>query len=257
MKKVERAFGKTTALLFGKELSPLIAFESWLEHHIAKIIKVKSAVSDESVYMPTVQFYKHSQKNFVTLEESLKLGELRAQLPELETMRLSNAAQTLERIRCFSPDARVGDNTEVEESATYGYSHFIFRCSFPHTTKYAAYCFWPRESEYVFGCSMVFSSSFCINCYHSENLTRCFEVSDSQSCTDSYFCHNCENVRDSMFCFNTKGKRYAIGNVEFGREKYIQVKRLVLSDLLKALEENCEIKLSIYNVACYKRNAIG
>lgn len=253
MENVEKAFGKTTVLLLGKHLSPLAEFETWLERYIPRIIKVKSAISDENVYVPTVQFYKN-RRRLVTLEESLKLGQLRAEPEQIESLCISNAVKTLEGIRYFSPDASVGDNTEVEETATYGYSHFIFRCSFPHTSKYAAYCFWPRQSEYVFGCSMVFSSRFCINCYHSENLMRCFEISDSQSCTDCYFCHNCENLHDCMFCFNTKGKRYAIGNAEFSREKYMEIRKIVLSDMLNSLEKNGAVRFSIYDIGCVKKN---
>jgi len=91
-------------------------------------------------------------------------------------------------------------------------------------------------------------SSFCMKCYSSTKLTRCFEVNDSNACTDCYFCHNCENLTECMFCFNAKGKRYAIGNVEVGKEAYMKVKRLVQSQLAGELERTKGCKRDIYSI---------
>ena len=60
-----------------------------------------------------------------------------------------------------------------------------------------------------------------------------------------------ENVHDSMFCFNTKNKRYAVGNVEIGREKYAEIKALVLAQLNLELSKTDSIALSIFNLPDY------
>jgi hypothetical protein len=51
-----------------------------------------------------------------------------------------------------------------------------------------------------------------------------------------------------MFCFNVKSKRYAIGNVEVGKAKYLQIKALLLSEITKRLEKSHDCGIDIYNV---------
>jgi hypothetical protein len=51
-----------------------------------------------------------------------------------------------------------------------------------------------------------------------------------------------------MFCFNTKSKRYAIANVEIGREKYLKIKQTVLGELVSKLEKNKSLGISIFNL---------
>jgi len=66
------------------------------------------------------------------------------------------------------------------------------------------------------------------------------------------FCHNCEGLSDCMFCFNVKNKRYAIGNVEVGREKYLEVKKRTLAEIAAKLERKHDLELDIYNIGVKK-----
>ncbi|MDD5337635.1 MAG: hypothetical protein PHS02_04080 [Candidatus ainarchaeum sp.] len=100
----------------------------------------------------------------------------------------------------------------------------------------------------MFGCDTIFDSAFCINCYHSVKLTRCFEMDSCRDCSDSCFCHNSEGLSNCMFCFNSKGLRYAIGNVEVGKEEYARMRKVLLDAIGKRLEKDKDLKLSIYNL---------
>jgi hypothetical protein len=51
-----------------------------------------------------------------------------------------------------------------------------------------------------------------------------------------------------MFCFNAKNLRYAIGNVEVGREEFMRVKGLVQSQIVKGLEKNKSLPWDIYTI---------
>ncbi|MFH1471109.1 MAG: hypothetical protein ABIF01_05145, partial [Candidatus Micrarchaeota archaeon] len=115
-------------------------------------------------------------------------------------------------------------------------------------TKLSAFCFSPRSCDYSFGCREGRHTSFCVNSHYSTKVTRCFEIDSCSNCTGCYFCHNCENVHDSMFCFNVKNRRYAVGNVEVGREKFLEVKNVLLDWVNQKLEEKRELDLDIYNL---------
>ena len=73
-----------------------------------------------------------------------------------------------------------------------------------------------------------------------------------RDCSDSYFCHNIENCDNCMFCFNIKSKRYAIGNVEYPKEEYLKIKKLVLAELVSKIEKDKKLEMDIYNIGCKK-----
>jgi len=70
--------------------------------------------------------------------------------------------------------------------------------------------------------------------------------------SDCLFCHNVENCGNCLFCFNVKAKHYAIGNVEVGKEKYEEIKKMVLEEISKKLEKEKNLDLDIYSLGCKK-----
>jgi hypothetical protein len=258
MEKIERAFRRTCELLLDGPLPGGIdEYGQWLTKHVkGKVIWRKSAISARDVFLPDVDFYRRLEPNIVTLDESLELGKNAISLKEVESISLSNARGKLGKIKTTTPEIIYGENIGSEECSNYGPTQYCYRSTFCWFSKYIAYSFWPRESEHLFGCSNVAANcNFSIHCYSSTKLSRCFEVNDSNSCTDCYFCHNCENLVECMFCFNTKGKRYAIGNKEVGREAYMRIKKLVQEQIRSELSESKSLKYDIYSLAIFGTNA--
>ena len=105
-----------------------------------------------------------------------------------------------------------------------------------------------KRQDHCFGCAALLSSEFCINCANSVKLSRCLEVDFSRSSSDCYFCHNVENCTDCLFSFNAKNLRYAIGNCEVGREKYLKVKKLLLEWMSAQLGKKRTLPFRITNI---------
>ncbi len=246
---IENAFQKTSRILFGTALTGLEQYKDWLLQNVEPTLETRSVISGAAIYAPSSLFFSRILGNMVTMDESLELGRKSISEEQAEELSLSNASETLGELKRISPDVVFDRNTEITRCAAYMASHYCIDSSYVGFSKYLAYCFWPRESEYVFGSVLLFSSGFCINCYYSTNLSRCFELDNCDSCSDCYFCHNCENLRDCMFCFNTKGKRYAIGNVELGKEEYERIKKLLLADISRRLDKTKRIERNIYNLS--------
>lgn len=249
--EIEKGFQATTALLLGKKLTNLDDYGGWLGKNVrGKVTKRKSKISEKMVCVPSVQSFQLYGDNVVTIFESLKLGETtRLEKNEVDSLSLANASKVLAKIKLTSPEVIYGENIGTEESACYGPSQYCYKVTFCWFSKYIAYTFWARNSDHMYGCSNVASDcGFSIKCYSSTKLTRCFEVNDSHNCSDCYFCHNCEGMSESMFCFNTKGKRYAIGNVELGKEAYMKIKKLVQSQIFSELEKTKQLRYDIYTI---------
>jgi len=251
-KEIESAFENTTKIIFGKSLKGIRGYQKWLEREVRPGKKSHSALSKKEMYEPPLAFYRHVAGRAVKKEESPKLGQRKLKKEDAKKLTLDNAAKILNNVKYYSPEMNLGENIGNVACSLYGWAQYCFHTVSIVHSRLCGYTFWPRESEYLFGCDMAFSSRFCIKCYTSANLTRCFEVADSYSCSDSYYCHNCENLQHSMFCFNIKNKKYAIGNIEVGREKYMKIKQKLLQWLNEQLDKNKEVKQSIYSIGCKK-----
>ncbi len=248
-KELEESFSSTTGLLFGKALSSLADYENWLLQNVRPNILAKSALSGKPVFASPTLFYKSLQNSLLLLSEAMEKGKESISEKELAELSLQNAAKALSKIAFSSPEVFWGESAGMEECVNYGYSQNCFRSSTCYWSKNCAYNNWTRDDESCFGTDLVFYSKFCLKCYHSNSLTRCFEVSDSFSSSDCYFCHNVENCQECMFCFNMKSKRYAIGNVEYPKEDYLRIKKLVLHGLVDKLEKTKSIPYDIFNLS--------
>jgi hypothetical protein len=248
-KEIEKAFDSTCEVIFGRKIGALGDYAEWLGKHVKGPIERKT-LNGTRIYIPNTLFYAAIKGKLVGIGEALELGKKAIPAEEARALTLENAARALAPIKSTTSEVLNGTNISIEEVAACGLSHYCFRSTFLVQNKYCAFCFWPRQSEYAFGAAYLFSSKFCINCHYSSNLVRCFEMSDCNSCSDCYFCHNCENMDNCMFCFNSKSKRYAVCNVEVGREKYMEIKKRVIGRLAEKLGKDKGLDLSIYNIGC-------
>jgi hypothetical protein len=249
MEEIENSFQTVTGLLFGSKLTNVRDYSAWLLSHVkGRVIQKKSIASGKPVNVVSVDFFLRMKDNILTLDESFKHGVNRLTEDEVTTLSLANATAALSKISTTTPEIVYGEVGDIIESSCYGPAQHCLQITVTWFSKYVGYGYWIRECENVFGCSNIVVSSFSINCYHSAKLTRCFEMNDCSNCTDSYFCHNCEGLTNCMFCFNTKSKRYAIANVELPKEKYLEIKKRVLGEIVAKLKNDKKLDLDIFNI---------
>ena len=253
MKEIEEVFQTLTEVLFAKRLSGVETYEEWLRRDIRQPSESRSPLSGKGVFSPPLLFYKPASRGAIKAEEVESVSALELGREAVMKLTLANAPSSLRSIAFHTPEKILGRNEQVVECCPpYIDSSICYRCtSFAHC-KYCAYSFWPRDSEAVFGSDTVFSSKYCLKCYNSLNLSRCFEVSHSSHCSDCLFCHNCDACSDCLFCFNAKALRYAIFNHELGREKYMEVKKRVVADMVARLEKNKKLEMGIFNIGQQK-----
>ena len=66
--------------------------------------------------------------------------------------------------------------------------------------------------------------------------------------TGCYYCHNVENCHGAILCSNVKNLRYAVCNIEVGREEFARVKALLLARIVSELKEKGECAMDVYSV---------
>jgi hypothetical protein len=249
--EVEREFTKTAKLVLGIELKGIDNYNEWLLLHTHRLLKRESAASgNELLFLPFVVALPVLPGNrLLTMEEALWLGEHSAIAKEQALkMSMANAHEFIGEIGFFPIEFWEGKNTFITDCYMSLHTSYCYLTSAMVEAKYCACGMWPRTSEHCFGFDSLLDCSFCIKCYSSTKLTRCFECDSCNSSSDCYFCHNAENCHDCLFCFNVKNLRYAIGNVEVGKEEYARVKKLVLSEIAGKLEREKKLEWDIYSI---------
>lgn len=248
---IEGAFAKTCSIVLGAKLPGGIDdYAEWLKRNIKKSETFKSAASGKIVRRFDYCRYGELPGNRLLLvEEAREAGEkLKISEAAAEGITIANAHEKIGGIAFFCPEYRDGMNLNIIECATSGDSAHCYRSSPVVFSKYAGYSYWPRSSEHSFGCGALLSSEFNIRCFNSVKLSRCFEVDFSRSSSGCYYSHNIENCSDCLFCFNAKNLRYAIGNVEVGREKFMKLKEELLGLVRRELSEKKGLRWDIYNI---------
>jgi len=246
---MEEAYARTCELLFGKRMGGLKDGRKWLQERILKGKEEKSALSGKPVFVGDYAKYGEvPPARIVAIEEADALSVKLAPAFAPDKLTLENAGSFVKDIAYMAFDITDGVNKNVINAMEYAYSVNCLNCFPAVRTKNSAYDFWTRTAEDVFGCGVLFDSQFCIHCYQSAKLSRCFECDACRECTGLYFCHNCENVHDSMFCFNAKNLKYAIGNVEVGRERYMKIKEMLVKEIILGLGGGKGLEIGIYNI---------
>lgn len=248
--EIEKRFTLVTQLVLGKGLEGMKDYGEWLLSRAqeARMVEKESVSSGLPVYVPAAKFFLSLDGRVMKAGEALAHGEKSITMAQAESLSLANAGKALEGISATTPEIMYSENVDTIESCAYGPTQHCFRVACCWFSKYCAYSYWSRTSDSLFGCSLCTDCSFCIKCYSSTKLTRCFEVNDSNRCSDSYFCHNCEDLAECMFCFNAKAKRYAIANVEIGREAYMKIKKLVLASIVSRLGKEKSLGQDVYSI---------
>lgn len=242
---LENSFSTTCKVLFGKTVGVLSDFDKYLNGNHPPITKIKTAFGSTAYFTTTFYYSKIPKCRLVTDDEANEAAKISADSEHISS--LESLVQNLDKIAFYVSGWNEGENHNIIESPIYFNSTNVFR-SYSSFSKDVAYTIMAQNCESVYGCFRMLHSKFCVRCYYSHYLVRCFEVSDSSSSSDCYFCHNIENCQDCMFCFNVKAKRYAIGNVEIGKEEYLEIKKKMLAEIAQKLETNKKLDLSIFNI---------
>ncbi len=249
--KLDAAFALTTRLLFGKELPPIPKYEAWLKQRVPPGRRMKSCLGHGSAYVPIYGALKALPAEKVASEEDLAVASS-AKLGGADYS-LAGIVRELPKFAYFVPTYAQGRNMGVEDSFLYLDCMNIRGCFDPFTSKNCAFVHSIMDAEGIFGMYRIDNAKFSIHCYNSINVQRCFEMDGAKNCSDSMFCHNVEGLDNCIFCFNTKGKRYAVGNLEVGKEKFLEFKQKLLARIVPELEAKGRLDFDIYDLLCQKK----
>ncbi|PIT84957.1 hypothetical protein COU37_00335 [Candidatus Micrarchaeota archaeon CG10_big_fil_rev_8_21_14_0_10_45_29] len=257
MDEFEKSFAQTTKILLGAELGSFYDYSKWLSEHVFLPYCAKSKKSGKEVWLaPSRDFLgkKFDAARIVSMEEGEINKENSYSYEDIKDADLNSfRTKFCEPIALYLGNFRYKTHQNALKSSGTGDCVNVYMGEdVYHGARNIGFCKSMLYCENIFGCREGTNCKYCINCYGSTYLTRCFEMDSCTKCSDSYFCHNCENLENCLFCFNSKGLHYAIANIEVGKEKYMEIKKKILTEISQKLEKNKKLDISIFNIGARK-----
>jgi len=232
---IQKAWDKTCTLLFGEELGRLEDYSEWLKEIIDRNIYGKSAVSGKEVSFAIREYCEGSKA--ISFDE-IDFGKRFEPLNIDEIKDLDSIVEAVNERAYYCGNILLGNCGNVERSSNLSDGFCVTDSAQFFNVKYIAYCTVGREDSYCFGVHGPGASDFLIRCSQATNNRRSFELWVSTNSSDCYYGYGLDNCSNCFFSFNLKNKRYRIGNLELGRDKYESIKKNLLSELVSELKKN-------------------
>ena len=251
---LEKAFSKTSQLLFGQELSGIDEYGKFLQKHVPMNVPAKSALSGNEVLVCSYRTHLLDMYRLLgrmaTDDELRGIGAFPLDPGRIERLEfnMGSLVETLHPVAYTNLDKIAGICSNYKDATVVIDAQDVYRGSAFSWCKKCSHAFWVSVSEAIFGSVLTFESSFSMKCFYSKKMMRSLECDSCEACSDLYFGHNCENVRDSMFCFNAKNLSHAIGNAEMPLEQYKKVKSSLVSQMAGELEKKHDLRWDIFNI---------
>jgi hypothetical protein len=239
MGKLDTDFKHTCKLLFGEEIGELSDFGQYFKEGMFPSKSMRSMVSGKSV-MVSSPYYPDGAK-YVSQDEVGKLTSPAFSINEIKD--IDSMFRAAQENAVFCGNKMFGKNANVEEVDNCADCIDVFHSHNITNTKYAAYSSIGRDSDSIYGVHFFKNVSHSLSCMHClvRGTTRCFECHCTSGISDSYYTLNCSGCSNCIFCFNLRSKSYMIGNLQLSKERYLELRKNLVTEMADILRKDKKI----------------
>ena len=227
---LDRSFRSTCRTLFGEELGGLQGNEG-LFTYAAPMKKGKSALSGAEVSY--IAPYPSAAK-FISMDEKARLPSQKFSPNDIKDM--DSLLRAARECAYYCGSKAIGSSKYVESSDNVTDSFFVYSSHNVTKSEYISHSELVVKSKHLFGAAAAGESEFCIGLSESSLAKRVFESAQVQASSDLYCCFFARNCRDCMFSFGQQSKTHLIGNNALARERYMLLKKELLSQMAAMLK---------------------
>lgn len=244
---LNRSWKATTKILFGQELGELKEFENYLKG-AAIGQSVDSSFSKKPIWVASDQYSKKA-KFFDYADELSQFNKLTLEPLNINEIKdIESIIDAIQEKFMYAGNKVLGNSKYIQHSDAIMDSTGVLNSSIVEKSKYVAYGYLVRECENYFGSISSGQSAYLIRCFYNNTLRRCFECSTSIGSSDCYFSYNLLQCSDCIFTFNVRAKRYLVGNIQLGKDQYLELKLKLLKELADELKKKKRLDYSIIDL---------
>ncbi len=235
---LNKAWKSTAKILFGQELGELRDYEDWLKEYVPQPRIETSALSKKPVSL-AVRGYA-DDAGFIGFDE-IDFSKKFSPLSINEMKDIDGIVEALQERFCYTGNIILGNSKFIENSSNVIDSYFVLNSGIVTDSKYIGYSDIIRKCEYIFGVHGDAQSSFTVKSSDDHRGTRCFECYTVIISSDCYYSMRCQDSLECMFCFGARSKKYAVGNLELPKAKYLAIKKKLLFEIADILKRDKRI----------------
>jgi len=230
---IGRKWKAATKAVLGGEIGDFSEYEGWLSSIRTLRSSGKSSLSGKEV------FFTHSeypQKARTVALDEIDFNKKYAPLNINSLKDIDSIIEAVSERAIYTGNVVLGNSRFVEKSSGVLDCNYIYRCDRIAHSTYVAHSTIISYCECAFGVEGSGNSSFVIKGGCNMFVSRCLEASKCDNSSDIYYCHGLSGCADCMFSFNMKSRRNCIGNLQLPREKYLEIKAKLLSEMREMLK---------------------
>lgn len=125
------------------------------------------------------------------------------------------------------------NSKEVAESDSVYNSALVYQSLSIFDSKNIIFCYKIFDCNYMLASRDNSSCTLGIRVKESIYCSSCFEVSYSSKVSKSMFIHDSYDLYECLFCSHLRSKKYCIANMQFDKEEYFRIKKMVIDWILK------------------------
>ena len=123
---------------------------------------------------------------------------------------------------------RVYDSLNVSKSDTIYRCENVYHSTDTRDSKKLVFCDSCGDSMFLLACQRTGSSNFCIRVDDSKNCSNSYNVICSNKIMNSFFIQDCFDLYECMFCAHITSRKYCIANMQFEKEEYFEIKKMII-----------------------------
>lgn len=226
--ELNRQWKTTCRILFGRDVGELEDFSHWLSERNYAPFTPKSCVSGSEVVLTHANY--NSDSKFISFDE-VDFSKKFEPLSINDVKDMDSVIRAVRERVFYCGNIVLGNSKYVESSSNVSDSFFVYDSRKVSDSKNIAFSQYLRLGENLFGVNEGGEAKFCVRCSILFRNQRCFELWCGCNSADCYYSFGLDDCRENLFSFNLIGKTCTVGNLELPKEKYLEIKRKLLSEI--------------------------
>lgn len=235
--RIDSDFRATCKVLFGKEAGPLGPLSDYMKEYMLPYRLAKSALSGKDVFISGTRHGPES--SFVSQDELKQLKPAPFRVDEIKD--IDSLLEAVQDRLYFCGNKMFGINRNIELADNCNDSLDVYFSHNIHNSRSVAFSAYMRDDGHIYGSMGIPFSSHGVRCVEGLHLQRAFETHFSSKCSDIYYSFNCTGCTNLMFSFHQKGKSHMIGNLQLTKDRYLELKAKLVSEIAEKLEKEKRI----------------
>ena len=190
-------------------------------------IKLPRKVYDSITHEETYTDFDNATK-FITKDNMENLDSSKGFMMEKRDFNsLEELINTWEEINTITTE-RCYNSTYVSKSDTIYDSSYVYNSTNCSNCKNIVFCDGCGRSEFLLASQRSGNCIFSIRIDDSNNCSNSYSVICSNKITESLFIQDCFILDECMFCSHIANKKYCICNMQYEKETYFSLKKIIV-----------------------------